>query len=163
MIKQFPKPVQEQILNLTTIDVNGGELMHKLIDIPEPPKLDASYKKNVSKFSQGFMIVDQMSLDIECDPFWSPFQLVKLVANLEIKKITLGDHDPDFLNRLNPDEIAKYKGATIEFNFMDAHPFLNFSFGEVNHLGSFDIAESLVDMEFSNEAIKGDDDSDSEG
>lgn len=45
---------------------------------------------------------------------------------------------------------------------MDAHPFLNFSFGEVNHLGSFDIAESLVDMEFSNEAIKGDDDDDGE-
>ena len=43
---------------------------------------------------------------------------------------------------------------------MDAHPFLNFSFGQVNHLGSFDIAESLVDMEFSNEAIKGDDDDD---
>lgn len=45
---------------------------------------------------------------------------------------------------------------------MDAHPFINFSFGELNHLGSFDIAESLVDMEFSNEAIRDDDEDDSE-
>lgn len=41
---------------------------------------------------------------------------------------------------------------------MDAHPFLNFSFGELHHLGSFDIAESLVDMEFSNQAIRQDED-----
>ncbi len=39
---------------------------------------------------------------------------------------------------------------------MDTHPFLNFAFGEVSNLGSFDIAESLVDMVFSSSFIKGD-------
>ena len=39
---------------------------------------------------------------------------------------------------------------------MDAHPFLQFAFGEVNNLGSFDIAESRVDMEFTANA-EGDD------
>lgn len=83
------------------------------------------------------------------------------MAILEIKKIVLGGHDPDFLSKIpDPALREKYDGATIQFNFMDAHPFLNFSFGEVNHLGSFDIAESLVDMEFSNVPIKADDDDD---
>lgn len=45
----------------------------------------------------------------------------------------------------------------MEFNFLDAHPFLQFSFGEVRNLGAFDIAESLVDMKFSNNAIKEED------
>lgn len=35
---------------------------------------------------------------------------------------------------------------------MDAHPFLQFAFGEVSNLGSFDIAESQVDMEFTADA-----------
>lgn len=74
----------------------------------------------------------------------------------------LGGHDPNFLSKIqDPALREKYDGATIQFNFMDAHPFLNFSFGEVNHLGSFDIAESLVDMEFSNVPIKADEDDDS--
>lgn len=36
------------------------------------------------------------------------------------------------------------------FNFIDAHSFLQFSFCELRHLGVFDLAEHLVDMEFSN-------------
>ena len=40
---------------------------------------------------------------------------------------------------------------------MDAHPFLQFAFGEVSNLGSFDIAESVVDMQFTAEAGEGDD------
>jgi hypothetical protein len=53
---------------------------------------------------------------------------------------------------------AQFEGASVEFNFIDAHPFLQFSFGEVRSLGSFDIAESLVDMKFSNDSIHDDDD-----
>ena len=113
--------------------------------------MDSSYKKNVSRRAEGFFIIEEMKLDIECNPFWSPFELVKLVANLEIKKINLGEHNPNFLESIEDEKDREnYRGASIEFNFMDAHPFLNFSFGEVNHLGSFDIAESLVDMQFSN-------------
>lgn len=44
-----------------------------------------------------------MKLDIESNPFWSPFELVKLVANLEIKKINLGDHNSDFYKNI-PDQ-----------------------------------------------------------
>ena len=47
MMKQFPKAVQDQILNLAQIDINDGKSTHKFIDIPEPPKLDASLKPNV--------------------------------------------------------------------------------------------------------------------
>lgn len=38
---------------------------------------------------------------------------------------------------------------------MDAHPFLQFSFSELRNLGSFDLAESMVDMEFSCEPFDG--------
>ena len=31
---------------------------------------------------------------------------------------------------------------------MDAHPFTQFAFGELNSLGSFDIVESGIDMKF---------------
>ena len=145
-------------MNLAQLEINDGKSTHTLGKCLEPPKLDSSYKQNVSKKAIGFLIVDEMALDVESNPFWSPFELVTLVANLEIKKITLGDHDPGYLNNIEDASAReKYRDATVEFNFMDAHPFLNFSFGEVNHLGSFDIAESLVDMEFSNAPIKSED------
>lgn len=41
---------------------------------------------------------------------------------------------------------------------MDAHPFLQFNFGYVRNLGSFDIAESLVDMRWTNTFLPDDDD-----
>ena len=47
------------------------------------------------------MVVEEMKLDIECNPFWSPFELVKLVANLEIKKIRLGDYQSDFYTKIS--------------------------------------------------------------
>lgn len=50
-------------------------------------------------------------------------------------------------------------GSSVEFNFLDAHPFLQFNFGYVRNLGSFDIAESLVDMKWTN---NGADDEDEE-
>ena len=43
---------------------------------------------------------------------------------------------------------------------MDAHPFLQFAFGEVSNLGSFDIAESRVDMKFTADATGDDEDED---
>lgn len=65
--------------------------------------MDSSYKKNISRYAIGFLVVEEMKLDIESNPFWSPFELVKLVANLEIKKINLGDHKADFYKRI-PDK-----------------------------------------------------------
>jgi|JI61114C2RNA_FD_contig_21_16958356_length_239_multi_2_in_0_out_0_2 hypothetical protein len=41
-----------------------------------------------------------MELDIESNAFWSPFELIKLLANLEIRKITLGNGNPDFAEKL---------------------------------------------------------------
>lgn len=41
-----------------------------------------------------------------------------------------------------------FEKANVKFNFIDAHSFLQFSFGELRHLGVFDLAENLVDMEF---------------
>ena len=86
---------------MTKLEINGGETTHNLVNIPEPPKLDSSYKKNISKKAVGFMVVEEMKLDIECNPFWSPFELVKLVANLEIKKIRLGDYQSDFYTKIS--------------------------------------------------------------
>ena len=147
MIRQLPEPVQREILHLARIDINNKESL-LFADHIEPTKMDPGYKKNISKSAQGLLITLEMGLDIESDPFWSPFETVNLIAGLEIKKITLGDHNPDFAKELSASDRKLYEGATIEFNFMDAHPFLQFAFGEVNNLGSFDIAESGVDMEF---------------
>lgn len=159
MIKQFPEPVQKEIINLARIDINNKDsLLFK--DHLEPTKMDPSYKKNVSKHAQGLLITQEMGLDIESDPFWSPFETVNLIAGLEIKKITLGDHDPDFHKSLSPADQKLYNGAVVEFNFMDAHPFLQFAFGEVSNLGSFDIAECGVDMEFTADEGGNDDDDD---
>lgn len=69
-------------MHLTQLEINDGDSLHSFIDIPEPQQLDSSYKKNVSKKSIGFLIVEEMELDIESDPFWSPFELVTLVALL---------------------------------------------------------------------------------
>ena len=59
------------------------------------------------------MITQEMNLDIESNPFWSPFELVRLVANLEVKKINLGDHNPDFANQLSESDKALYKNSAV--------------------------------------------------
>ena len=82
-------------------------------EIVEPKKMDPNYKKNISKNAQGFLITEEMQLDIESDPFCSPFETVNLIATLEIKKITLGDHRPEFAEQLTPEQKEKYLGATI--------------------------------------------------
>ena len=66
--------------------------------------MDPSYKKNISKFAQGFLITQEMQLDIESDPFCSPFETVNLISTLEIKKVVLGDHNPDFQKNLTPEQ-----------------------------------------------------------
>ncbi len=54
-------------------------------------------------------------------------------------------------------EDKHFVGSNVEFNFLDAHPFLQFNFGYVRNLGSFDIAESLVDMKWTNNGAADDD------
>lgn len=68
-------------MNLAKIDINN-KTTELFADIIEPKKLDSSYKKNISKHAQGFLITQEMELDIESDPFWSPFELVKLISLL---------------------------------------------------------------------------------
>ena len=41
----------------------------------------------------------------------------------------LGNGNPDFEPSLSNEEKNLYAGASVEFNFLDAHPFLQFSFG----------------------------------
>jgi len=69
---------------------------YSLCDIKEPGKLDHTYIKNNSKKVSGFMLSEHLELNIESNPFWSPYELVKLNTSLELKKITLGNFNEDF-------------------------------------------------------------------
>jgi hypothetical protein len=89
----------------------------------------------------GFLYTEKMELNIDSDPFWSPYETVKLFANLEIKRITLGQGNPQFKENLIKNKVDKweqYWEASVEFNFIDANSFLQFVFGS-GKLGCFDI------------------------
>lgn len=105
--------MQEEILKQAKLEINNSESLC-FADIVEPKKMDPSYKKNVSKHAQGLLIIQEMNLDIESDPFWSPFETVNLIAGLEIKKIILGETDPEeFSKKLSGEEKNDYDGASI--------------------------------------------------
>ncbi len=72
MIKDFPKVVQEEILNQAKMYINGQEAF-QFSEIKEPSKLESSAIRNKSKLSAGFMFLSNLELDIESDPFWAPF------------------------------------------------------------------------------------------
>ena len=81
MIQEFPPAVRTEIINNAKLTINGSET-YTFSDILEPSKLDPSYKKNVSKNAQGMLICQEMQLDIESDPFCSPFETVNLISTL---------------------------------------------------------------------------------
>lgn len=99
MIKDFPEVVQDEIINQTKLQINGSDVV-ELDQIREPLKLDQSQIRNKSKSAVGFLLSQSMELSIESNAFWSPFQLVKLFANLEIKKIVLGTGNQKYLKDL---------------------------------------------------------------
>lgn len=55
MIKQFPIAVQEQIINLTKLEINSIN-KYCLSEIKQPNKLDHTFIKNSSKKVVGFLL-----------------------------------------------------------------------------------------------------------
>ena len=142
MAEGLPEHVKEEIVEECELRVNG-DLQYRLKEIREKKKNNHMIN-NVSEKVMAFSVRKVVDLEIDSDVWLSPFELIKIRGAIEM----VGSSSFDRLEE-------GVKKRNIEFNFMECHPFVQFSFNELRNLGNFDLAESLVGINFSNEKYFG--------
>ena len=83
---------------------------------------------------------------IDCDVFWSPFEMVNLVLSITIQSVPF--------KIANKETGKKVLSGEMKFNLMDhENNYLKASYSEEGRFGNYDLAEALVTAEFSNERV----------
>ena len=83
---------------------------------------------------------------IDSDVFWSPFEMVNLVSSITLQSVTFKIADKE--------TGKKVLSGEMKFNLMDHQSrYLKASYSEEGRFGNYDLAEALMNAEFSNERI----------